>query len=120
MELTIRRKNDRLDRKLNITYEWVVASLPKARYRLPHSKSCMPIELHIRAYATNPTVGPTPIRQNSKNHKQPNSLGVVDKAKIVVSAPRIELGTFRLQSNITVERDKPTTPSGVLRPCGHA
>jgi hypothetical protein len=29
------------------------------------------------------------------------------------SAPRIELGTFRLQSNITVERDKPTTPSGV-------
>jgi hypothetical protein len=38
---------------------------------------------------------------------------IIDKKDI--SAPRIELGTFRLQSNITVERDKPTTPSGGMR-----
>jgi hypothetical protein len=37
-------------------------------------------------------------------HKNDLSVGKKDKP-VVFSAPRIELGTFRLQSNITVERD---------------
>jgi hypothetical protein len=51
-----------------------------------------------------PTACLNPIRYISKNTPPPLAARLPCRQK-VVSAPRIELGTFRLQSNITVERD---------------